>query len=394
MRIESASERRSVVEKQNAEKQQATKDRNAALLATDFSTLQNYDDFVANLSATEMKMLEEQNPSYRAARERADYLASPAGQAELASQREAEVEAQVQRDREAAEAAEAARQPGTNEVLFDGVEKLGPGSYRLTVPSVDGGNSEVFYGNSQAELFAKLRKSKGHATAEIRRRSKSVQITQEMRNNSQVEKINYPPLVEKLTLTPDEIYDLTEKLKDPVHILEAQRKLRLASLSDEEIGRENEAIIQRRQQDAYNTAANWVKAHPEFHRCPENIKAMQELMLELDWAVTPNNMNLAYQELVKQGVLIEKPAEAPTRQSAPAAISTTPAAPVKVLRPASNSTSLMPTRRTDSVNLKPPKPTLTVEEYNKMPADDVRRRYKRDAEFRAAVDDLMAQGKI
>lgn len=46
------------------------------------------------------------------------------------------------------------------------------------------------------------------------------------------------------------------------------------------------------------------------------------------------------------------------------------------------------------MSLRPPKPVLTAEEYNRMPADDVRRRYKRDAEFRAAVDELIAQGKI
>lgn len=273
-------------------------------------------------------MLMEGNPSFVEAQKRADYAASPAGQAELDSQMQAEVEAQAQKDREAAELAEAARAPGANEVLFDGVEKLGPGSYKLTVPSADGADKpEVFYGNSQAELFAKLRKSKGYATTEIRRRSKSVQVTPEMRK-MQVERVDYP-FIQPLQLTSDQIYTLTEeraewdkKLKDPAHVLEAKRKLReidgkleLASLSTEECTRRNGEVERRAYAEGNRIAVDWISANrARFYNCQENIKSMQDLMgLDgLNWAVTFNNMTKAFEILQTQGVLWNVPRTPPS----------------------------------------------------------------------------------
>ena len=176
-----------------------------------------------------------------------------------------------------------------------------------------------------------------------------------------------------------------------------------------------------------NTAITWINENPEFYNCPANIEAMQNLMSGLNWAVTIKNMDLAYQTLVDQGVLLDRPEEdassqAPTQPApvvpvvvapvtpAPAQASAAPVLPVpassqpapagalpaatKVLRPASSSTAAMPTRRIDSVSLATPSVVLTVEEYNKMPAATVRQQYQHNPAFKAAVDKLMADGKI
>jgi len=37
---------------------------------------------------------------------------------------------------------------------------------------------------------------------------------------------------------------------------------------------------------------------------------------------------------------------------------------------------------------------LTVEEYNRMPVNETRRRYKTDLGFKSAVDKLIAEGKL
>jgi hypothetical protein len=312
------------------------------------------------------------------------------------------------------------------EELYDGIEKLSEGSYKLTVDPGDGTPAEIFYGASQKECFKALRISKANATKELRRRAKKVQITDELRALA-VEVVNYPPPIKPLILSPDETFTLTEQLKDPTTVLEATRKLRQASLTPEECARQNEEIERRRFSDGYNTAVSWMQIRPEFYNCAENIEALQKLMAELNWAVTVKNLDIAFATLTEQGVLLERPEEipqhvpstaqpasvvpvaaapAPPAASAPstaAAPNNPPAAPAaqpsalpgpaKVLRPGSSSTAAMPTRRIESV----PGPAvyvLTVEEYNRLSAAEAKRRYRTDPEFRKGFDALVAAGKI
>lgn len=312
------------------------------------------------------------------------------------------------------------------EDLYDGIEKLGEGSYKLTVDPADGSNPEIFYGTSQKECFKALKKSKARATAELRRRMKAVEITDALRA-LKVEVLNYPPPLKPLPLTADEIFTLTEQQKDATTVLEATRKLRLASLSPEECARENERIERQRISDQYNTANTWVNTHDDFYNHPHNIEQMQKLMAGLNWAVTINNLDLAFKTLKDQGALLDLPEEDPSTQppvvqpasvvpvtiaapAVPAAVvpaipvtpvatptqalaSALPAAP-KVLRPGSSSTSVMPTRRIESVSTAPAKVVLTVEMYNQIPAAEAKRRYLKDPDFKAAFDQLCAEGKI
>jgi hypothetical protein len=308
-------------------------------------------------------------------------------------------------------------QRGTVEILYEGVEKLGEGSYKLTVDPGDGTPEEVFFATTQADLFKALRKSKANATKELRRRAKKVQITDELRA-LQTEVVNYAPLVQPLRLSPDEIFTLTEQQKDPVTVLEATRKLRQASLTQEECDRMNESIERERYSNGYNTAVSWIQTHSDFYNCPENIEALQTLMANLNWAVTIKNLDLAYAELVAQGVLLERPEEPTLSQpvpqpasvvpvvAAPAPQATPVAAPAaktgalpdaRQVRPAdrpSSSTGMQPQRRSDSLPKPATAPSLSAEEYNNMSAAEVKRRYNREPDFHAAVDALIASGKI
>ena len=329
-----------------------------------------------------------------------------------------EIDAAKKAEQAVAEAAAAGEIPavqrGTVEILYEGVEKLGEDSYKLTVDPGDGTPAEVFFASTQADLFKALRKSKANATKELRRRAKKIQITDELRA-LQVEVVNYAPLVQPLRLTPDEIFTFTEQQKDPVTVLEATRKLRQASLTQEECDRMNEAIERQRYSDGYNTAITWIQTHPDFYQCSENIEALQKLMAELNWAVTIKNLDLAYDTLVAQGVLLERPEEPTSNQpvAQPASVVPVVAAPVtqaaasavtpaatpgalpdakKVLRPGS-STATLPSRRVDEIR-PATAPVLTAEEYYSIPAAVLKRRYDREPTFKAAVDALIASGKV
>src|SRR5690348_8932191 len=427
-------------------------ERQTELLAADYSKAPTIDDLYGTLSVAEIKLLYNQSPGFKAkvdefnaAEQAAVVPPAPVLTPEEQAQKDAEAAAQAQAEADAAAAAqaeadrlaaeaEAANKPpeppappvppvAPVETLYDGVEKLADGRYKLIVDPEDGTPPEVFFGQTQADCFKALRKSKAQATKELRRRKKSVQITNDLKA-LEVEKINYAPLTKPLVLTPDEIFELTEQLKDPVTVLAATRKLRQASMTQEECDRANAAEIQRRYIEQRDTAFEWIGQHPEFYNCPENIAAIQKLMGELNWAVTLKNLDRAFKELQTQGVLLDEPEvqapvqpavqpasvvpvpAVPASPSAPAPAAAAPSvtapaapasalpAPVKVLRPGSSSTAAMPTRRIESVNVAPRQVVLTVEEYHRIPATVMKQRYNREPEFKAAVDALIASGKI
>lgn len=435
-------------------KQRAAQERHDQVMGADYSAATNFDELYNDLAVSEIKDLYSQNATFKAktdelnnaplpqtttlgpsqddidaARAAEAAAAEPIAQVEEV-QADAAAQAQADADRLVAEAAAAGTpltvQRDAVEILYDGVEKLGEGSYKLTVDPEDGTPVEVFYGATQKDCFKALRKSKASATRELRRRAKKVQITDELRA-LQVEVINYPPLVRPVVLSADEIFTLTEQLKDPVTSLSAMTKLRQASVTPEECDRQNEAIERQRYSDGYNTAITWIQTHPDFYACPENISALQTIMASLNWAVTIKNLDLAYDNLVEQGVLLERPEESTSNQpvvaqpasvvpvaaavpvvtpapaqasaapktQAPTQKATTGALPVapKVLRPGSSSTAVMPTRRSDSVPVAIT-PTLTVEEYNRTPATVMKMRYQREPAYRAQVDALIASGQV
>src|SRR5208282_3261962 len=111
------------------------------------------------------------------------------------------------------------------------------------------------------------RDSKVHAIKELRRRRKQIEITQELRD-LQPEIIGYAPLMQPITLTPAEFFDLTKKaadVADQAGALAAHAKLRQASVTPEECARYNEAIERQRYNDQRSVAEKWISANPDFH---------------------------------------------------------------------------------------------------------------------------------
>ena len=459
------------VQRHEEAKQAAAAARFEQIITADYSAASSIDELYNYLSTEEIKTLRTRNKSFKTREAELDNMPLPQtttlsqSQDEIDAARAAEAAAaaevgvtteeqvaadeqaaaetaQAEADRLVAEAAAAGTpltvQRNDVEILYDGVEKLGEGSYKLSVDPEDGTSPEVFYGATQADCFKKLRKSKAHATKELRRRARKLEITDELRA-LQVEVVPYEPLLRPLALSPDDIFTMTErrkelrkKLDDPAEVLRATRELRqieeklyLASLSPEECARKNEETERKRFSNGYNTAISWLANHPEFYNCTDNIKLLQEFMSNLNWAVTENNMDLAFSQLQEQGVLLERPEETEPDQpvvaqpasvvpvATPVAVTPAPApasaapktrtstqaattgalpAATKVMRPGS-STGMPATRRSDSVPVAVT-PRLTAEEYHRTPASEMKRRYDREPAYRAQVDALIAAGQI
>ena len=324
------------------DKKAATRSRQNELQTRNFSGAKNFDELNDGLSSKEVKSLYASNQSFHAATDRLNEqqelisgfrrmtsdqqatffndcneatkttltndgyvpehtqtLAPSLGEAE----EERDAQRQFEQDRLLEESRAAETSNNAQEILYEGVEKLADGRYRLTVDAGDGTSPEVFYGDKQGECWAALRKSKAHATAALRRRARQFQVTKELRELA-VDIIPYVPLEQKVTLSAGEIFDLTEALKNPATVLEATRRLQLGARTQEDIDRANEVIERGRMAEQESAARRWMEATPAYIPCPENEKAMIDAMNSLGWGVTHRNLDLCFAELLRQEALI------------------------------------------------------------------------------------------
>ena len=181
------------VQEQNDQRQAEAAARTEQISAADYSAATTFEELYGDLSVAEIKHLTSQNATFKAKVAELDGQPLPQTQtlaksqdeidaeraaAEAAAQAKTPEQIQAEADRVAEEAAAAnvilTVQRDAVEVLYEGVEKLGEGSYKLTVDPEDGTPAEIFYGATQADCFKKLRKSKASATREIRRRKRKL----------------------------------------------------------------------------------------------------------------------------------------------------------------------------------------------------------------------------
>jgi hypothetical protein len=299
-----------------------------------------------------------------------------------------------------------------NEKLYEGVE-IREGRYVLTIDPEDGTSPEVFRskpiaeGGTQGEVWKLLRDSKKNATRELRRRAKKVQITKELRE-MKVDVIPYVPLEEKITLTPEQIFEATEQLKDPTTAIKASRLLYLASRTQEDIDRANEVIVRGRMQEQESAASTWIKNNPQFIVCDENLQAMMDIMGSLNWCVSDRNMTLAYNELMRQEALVTKLPEIPEQefrtgpepqqprkfvpQSSPAERQAAPAPAARPVyrKPLNSSGGDFRSTRPNTTPVKPQ--PMTAAEYAAMPVTILQDRYKKEPDFKNRVDAYWAAG--
>lgn len=295
----------------------------------------------------------------------------------------------------------------------DPIVKVADG-YEVRIDLGDGGGVQVFKGKSRVEVSRKLIKAQTNATREIRRRNREHQVL-----NESIDRTNLVTTDPIKPLSADEIYTLTEQLKDPATAVKAHQRLLEAQLGMPVAEFRSEWERQRQ----VSVAKRWVPSNPDFYNDPDGINAalVGRYFETHNIEVNEKNLGTVFNILKTKGALLEVPeVELPEPTNAPAAVPAavpvaavpavvpTPAAPTPVskpvpvapapvarVRPGSASTGLSPRQ----ASVRPGASAgavvgLTAEEYNKMPSSDVKRRYKSDPAFRSGVDKLITEGKI
>lgn len=149
--------------------------------------------------------------------------------------------------------------------------------------------------------------------------------------------------------------------------------------------------------------AQWLKTKrfTADARTLAQIRLYVEGMLEEEGGyISLAHFERAYLMLREEGVIQEfrEPAPAPDDELSADVVAFIQRAPVAELRRKYNS-DLVFRKQYDAFNAAAAAPevatrNLTVEEYNRLGAQEVARRYRTESTFRAAVDNLIAQGLI
>jgi hypothetical protein len=269
------------------------------------------------------------------------------------------------------------------------------------------------------EVASALAKAQAHASALIHRQQ--VEKEQLLLNEPADIRVDRKTLKPR-KLTADEQFEFAEAMSsgDPVKINKAMAKrdqIIMGGDPEEVINQVTEHQSQLELETYKATAKAFIKQNPDVIMTKELGDSLDEILLSRNWAYTVRNMNKALAELKSEGKVqlqVSTPVEevelpAPTSVVAapvvppPAAVAApvVPSAPVLTdgerLRPGSASTGMSPRQasvRQGAGAPSTPKVGLTAEEYNRMPMSETRRKYKTDLGFRAAVDTLIAEGKI
>ena len=310
------------------------------------------------------------------------------------------------------------------EYPFGTVEKTTAG-WEARVDLHDGSGTQVFKGVELLDVVATLLQAQAHATQKIRSQEEEKRAA--VANAEPDIKVERKRLAPR-SLTADEQFEFAEAISsgDATRINRAMAKrdqIVLGGPVEEVVGQVNATQDQLEYQAWVNTARAFIKQHPEYAISKEYGDKMDVILNEKGWAYTVRNLNKVLAILEEQGDFPTKvstadaepaipvptstktvaapaaavavpPAPAPAPRPAPPA--QTPEAQAQRLRPGSASTGMSPRQASVRPGATPPAPSvvLTAEEYNRMSVSDTRRKYKTDLGFKAAVDKLIAEGKI
>jgi hypothetical protein len=254
-------------------------------------------------------------------------------------------------------------------------ETLPDGRFRLVIDPEDGTQPQYTYGKDKDEILEKVTRTAEHAARWIapqKQNSSSAPLPKA----SSAERV----APARKPMTADEQMRATSDLSNPAKAPQA-----VASLVNEATGGALDRLKQfeekeRRQQAANalaETAARWASQHPEFPRTPTNKKLLLDtavLRVGIE-AVTEDVLQSVYQELLEGDYLQDSdPAGQPDETPA-----TRPAR-------AREATSYRRTNLRATTPAPSTAPKYTRAEIDKLPADELLKRYNSDPEFRRAVD--------
>lgn len=201
----------------------------------------------------------------------------------------------------------AAEQPPVEEppVEEPPTEDEPPAVYRREIDLGDGSGKQVFEGSTWEELADKLANAQVHASRKIREL------------NQKVKDIAPPPAPKPLT--KDEEFVVSQQLQtEPSKAFELlfERHMGMPLAEFRQLSTEAKQL---RSEKANNAAANaWVAANPEYHQSPANGQKMNAYINRFFGGVmTSENLNQAYADLKRDGLIQAKPAAPPQASSAP-----------------------------------------------------------------------------
>jgi len=297
------------------------------------------------------------------------------------------------------------------------------GLWEVRVKSlIPGGQDQVYRGKTQKEVARQMAGGQANAQKRIHELDRAKRL-----KNILLEPEVLAPVqtFERKQLTADEQYKLTNQLTDPAKAPGALRTLIEAELGaplDVVRGSLNRANLEAEENRSRVIAREWANEHAEeFYADQYNIDKLGNFFKDRGWSVTTKNLDIAFSFLDASGELHERPVESEVVAEVPAATTaapvaapaaTPPAVPAAApagalpaaapaLRPADRpASSTSPTRESTTVRGSTPATpatpalVLTVEEYRRTPMSDVRRRYRNEPAYRAAVDKLIADKQI
>ncbi len=305
--------------------------------------------------------------------------------------------------------------------VVDGFTKTSTG-WEIKI-EIEGAGTQIFRGKTMGEVAQALAKAQVNASLLIRRQQ---QEREQMLLNEPADIRVDRKVLKPRKLTAEEQFEFAEAMSsgDAVKINKAMAKrdsIIMGGEPEEVIAQVTEHQSQLELETYKATAKQFIKQNSDVIMSKELGDAIDEILLSRNWAYTVRNMNKALAELKAENKVelkvstpadeVELPIPTSAVAAAPVVVTPPPAPPAAVpvvpkppvltdgerLRPGSASTGMSP--RQASVRQGAGAPVtkavgLTAEEYNRMSVSETKRKYHADLGFRAAVDKLIADGKI
>jgi len=219
---------------------------------------------------------------------------------------------------------------------IEGIQQDADGNYFDVVDLGDGSGKQIFKGKTVGEVLAQYRQAQIHATRKIRElnRERKLAVTPDPAQ----EYPEYRPYQP----SADELWQLSEDLKDPVKMAGALRRAfewQLGASIDEVRTNLSQNRAEKVRSQIFAAGEAFMDAHPEYKRCQENEDAIFQFLDNRKLAYTRKNFEFAFEELKPGLVLISKPETVvPASSETESRIEQ----PVTMTRPRTASTGLTP----------------------------------------------------
>lgn len=261
----------------------------------------------------------------------------------------------------------------------------------------DGTQPERFKGKTEKDILDKVLVAKAEATRTIQTVARGKLDPKEPATTPAA----------PAPLTADDRFRVTAGLQSPesapesvVAAVEHELGRPLADVA-RLLSREQEAAEIKKMQELW---AGWVEKHPEYVQCPQNNGRISRYLDLHRAATTEKNLDIAFEDLSRDGLLVEMPPNAVVEDEAVAAATVTatpeatappesrpqagsPARPAVTTRPRMVNSSGVRSADISGTDAPPkPAPKYTMAEVEKMSRAEYSEKLKTDPEFRAFVD--------